>query len=287
MDGRKYIIERQRQWAWRKDFKLCGSSPPRGDHLYTVAAEDNLFRSLSEKTTQQFIKGDGGELRRTQCRPCKMQALHSSAALAVNVFEYWSQLGDACPVLKALKIPKRSGPTIHFEQRFPITHSFDGQPNYKHPNIDVVLRSKEQVIAAIECKFTEAYTNHSTDGRLNRYLKLLKIWDELPGLRRLAEELSVNAKQYPLLNPAQLIKHILGLRKANGPKKFRLVYLWYDVPGRDGTDHRDQVDRFTKIAKGDGISFQGITYQELILSLCREVRNEHKAYVDYLSERYL
>ncbi|MFZ7119874.1 MAG: hypothetical protein ACOWWH_02825, partial [Eubacteriaceae bacterium] len=66
-----------------------------------------------------------------------------------------------------------------------------------------------------------------------------------------------------------------------------LLYLWYDALGEAGADHRAEVDAFTEVAKADGIRFSSLTYQELIMWMARECREEHPRYVTYLTERYL
>lgn len=57
--------------------------------------------------------------------------------------------------------------------------------------------------------------------------------------------------------------------------------------GREGGDHRDEVEDFKGITESDGIRFHGMTYQELILYLARNYREEHTEYIKYLTERYL
>jgi len=52
-------------------------------------------------------------------------------------------------------------------------------------------------------------------------------------------------------------------------------------------DHRDEIDAFTEIALSDGIHFSSLSYQELIIEIAKEYRQEHPEYVKYLTERYL
>jgi len=85
---------------------------------------------------------------------------------------------------------------------------------------------------------------------------------------------------------AQLIKHILGLKAYCGNNDFRLLYLWYDVLGKEGADHRAEVEDFTTLAKSDGVHFHAMTYQELIVILDKYYRNEHSDYIKYITERY-
>jgi hypothetical protein len=59
------------------------------------------------------------------------------------------------------------------------------------------------------------------------------------------------------------------------------------VPCPEGAAHRDEVRQFSELVRTDGVDFQSLTYQELLLRLARDQRGGHTAYVDYLAERYL
>ena len=89
------------------------------------------------------------------------------------------------------------------------------------------------------------------------------------------------------LHAAQLIKHILGLKRAVGRDGFRLLYLWYDVLGAEGCRHRDEVEEFRATAKSDGVMFYSLTYQELIYRMAGKLRAQHEDHFRYLTERYL
>lgn len=91
------------------------------------------------------------------------------------------------------------------------------------------------------------------------------------------------------MDAAQLVKHILGLSANYQEKrvKFRLLYLWYDVLGEDGAEHRREIEQFASIAQKDNILFRHITYQEVIATLAKDYREGNEAYIDYLTERYL
>lgn len=99
--------------------------------------------------------------------------------------------------------------------------------------------------------------------------------------------LSPDDGKFKYLHSAQLIKHILGLKKKCGKRGFRLLYLWYDVLGYDGSKHRDEIGKFAQIAKSDGIKFHALSYQELIVRLTNEYRQDHPKYIGYITDRYL
>ena len=79
----------------------------------------------------------------------------------------------------------------------------------------------------------------------------------------------------------------LGLKRKYGKKGFRLLYLWYDTLGKEGHIHKEEIEEFTNITKKDGVKFQSISYQELIYRLIKDSSDEHREYIDYLSNRYL
>ena len=147
-------------------------------------------------------------------------------------------------------------------------------------------KSKYKVFA-VECKFSEAYSSRRHAGIDPKYIKLQSTWDDIPNLLRFAKSITPNDNKFLHLHPAQLVKHILGLKKQYSKDGFRLLYLWYDVLGHDGAVHRNEIDTFSEVAKSDGIKFHALSYQDLIVKLSREYRNEHPDYIQYASERYL
>lgn len=287
MNGYKYILARQIAWADSRGIPLVGSKGSLGRPAYTPNLDQNLFQPLLGEVRASFASGDGAELGSSGL-PGKMQAVHSSSALGVNVFQYW-KAASAVPVIAAAcgLCRRRSQVScdICFEEKYPINDSFGF-----HPNIDVVIhngpRAKIQRFA-IECKFSEAYGGYKHSGLKRKYLDGQKLWCDIPGLRAFAERISPDDDDFVHLHPAQLIKHILGMKRHFGKTRFRLLYLWYDVPGEQGKRHRDEVARFTDVTTQDGVNFHSLTYQELILRLLATVEDNHQEYVRYLTNRYL
>jgi hypothetical protein len=146
--------------------------------------------------------------------------------------------------------------------------------------------SAEYKVFAIECKFTEAYGGRGHSGMKGKYLDL-DIWEEIPQLHKLAIEISPEDKENEYLHRAQLIKHILGLKKAYGKANFRLLYLWYDTLGYAGWKHREETENFIEVAKSDGIFVHGMSYQELIVWMAENYRGSHQKYIEYITKRYL
>jgi hypothetical protein len=288
MKAYDYILSKQINWALNQGIRLTGSKGKKGKLAYTANLDKNLFEPLEPFVRYYFQHGDGSKIFGKDGYPAKMQAVHSSSALSVNVFQYWDRI-DQVPIIASVCGFCRSDSAVSvrvvFEEKFTI------DPKYRYsPNIDVVIyntQSARYKAFAIECKFAEAYRGQGHGGLKHTYLKLNDLWADIPTLRMLAESFSPVDDQFQYLHPAQLIKHILGLKKQYGKTGFRLLYLWYDVFGNEGAVHRKEIENFSKFTSSDGVKFHSMTYQELIVKLAKDYRADHPEYIKYLSERYL
>ena len=287
LSGWEYIVTKQIQWANNKNIPLTGSKGERGRDTYTLDLNQNLFEPLLEGNEARFKLGNGQEILGSHESPAKMQALHSSSALGVNVFQYWQKRGLVKEIASACGFCNSGSnysERIVFEDKYCIKTKF-----VIPPNIDVVFHNNESSpykLFAVECKFSEAYGGRGHAGLKSKYLDEENLWTDLSALQKLGTETNRDDKRYSYLDAAQLIKHILGLKACVGTKGFKLLYLWYDVLGTEGAIHRAEVEDFTKIAKSDGIHFLSMTYQELINILDKRYRTEHSEYIKYLTERY-
>ena len=285
MDAHEYILSKQIQWAYRNNIVLIGSKGNRGRKAYTQKLDDNLFEPLMIEVRKNLEKADGGEL---SGNPCKMQAVHSSSALGVNIFQYWKRINQVPVIAAACRFcntVNTSSKGINFEAKYPISGKFS-----RSPNIDVVINNSLESrfkVFAIECKFSEAYYSRKHSGVSPKYIKLNKVWNDIPNLLKLAKEISPNDKKYFYLHSAQLIKHILGLKNKFGKDRFRLHYLWYDTIGPESGIHHKEIDEFTEITKADNLHFHAISYQELVIKLAKNYRDTHRDYIDYITGRYL
>lgn len=293
MNGLKYILSKQQNWAERKGLELFGGTLPNdGKKNYLNSISANIFnQQLSEETYKNFKEGDGSETKDSKTRLAKMKALHSSSALPVNVFQYW-QNKDTYPITYACKLCAKSEVKenisvikgISFEQKFEISPDKNLFP--RSPNLDVVIENSKKEIYAIESKFTEPYKKKQK-GLSDRYTSDESFWKGLPNLKPLADKISPDNNEFKYLDASQLIKHILGLKKQHGKSGFCLLYIWYDVIGKDGAEHRKEIKKFAEIAKKDNIKFRHITYQEVIINLSKEFYVGNEDYINYLTDRYL
>ena len=284
MRAYKHILFKQIEWARNRGIDLIGAKGNRGYPAYTRELKDNLFEPLNPRTEKAFRNGDGDELAGN---PAKMQAVHSSSALGVNVFQYWDRINEVHRIAHACGFCNKTteiSESISFEAKYPIDDRF----RYS-PNIDVVIENasgSKYKVYAIESKFTEAYRGEGHSGLKGKYLDLA-IWNDILHLRELAVSISPIDNRFQYLHAAQLIKHILGLKKAYGKTGFRLLYLWYDALGGEGAKHREEIDEFLETARADGIKVHGLSYQELIIRLAERHRDTHKEYIEYVTSRYL
>ena len=310
MNGLEFIKSKQQSWARRVGFELVGGTiPNRGEKNYLPNLTDNLFEPLSKESFASYKSGDGNETRDSKTRLAKMKALHSSSAIVVNLFQYWQGKKDISPILNTCRLCSRnSGMGVMIERLgsvsereipivlSPLKYEIKFEEQYKisedkslfphSPNIDVVVDTPFSDLA-IEAKFTEPYSSRKHGGLKEKYIDDISFWDGLPNLYELAKEISPNDNRFQYLDAAQLIKHILGLKRSCKKKYFRLFYLWYDVIGQDGAEHRKEIEQFAEIAKKDDVRFNHITYQEVIVDLAKEFYNGNESYCDYLTNRYL
>lgn len=265
------IKEQQRKWAGGKNIS------PKG---YCRKLQDNLFQKLDEDTRHDFEEADGGELYG------KMNAVHSSSALACNFFDYWRDVEDSSPLADALEFHAKIH-NLKFEGKF--NNGVSRIP----PNLDVVLTRTDQTLLAIESKFTEPFSGSKN----KKYLKdeyfsgCKKRWSKL-GLSD-CQKLAADLRQehcYKYLDAAQLLKHMLGL--ANCGKNWELLYLWFNPGGPEAECHEDEIQQFIgEVSRdggkvGGGGAIRAMTYQELFDNLSQRLNAAHKRYKDYLVQRY-
>jgi hypothetical protein len=264
--------ERQRGWAKDRGVEIDGSG-------YTRVLRDNLYQALSPCAEAEFRSGDGAELG-VQGERWKMQALHSSSALACNLFDYWRGR-DTAGLAQALDVP---GPicSIAFERKYPT--GLQG----KSPNLDVVLQPASGPILAIECKFLEPYTGKGRKPSFKgKYFESeTGLWSNLgyPRCQKLAKSLYEGGYSSTWLHGAQLLKHILGLARTG--KEWVLLYLWFEIPGETTVQHAEEIREFARCAEEDGVVFRSLSYQELFRRLRGATGPAHSGYIQYLGDRY-
>lgn len=290
MKAHQSIITKQILWAKRNRLELTGSKGSRGIPAYTKSLEDNLFEPLLQVVREDISNGDGGELNGNSNSPAKMHAVHSSSALGINIFQYWKRIHEVPTIASACGFcseQNKMSVDIKFECKFPIHNTFT-----RSPNIDVVIENNQASnykVFAIECKFSEAYAGRQHGGIDPKYFipELDSLWKDIPRLHALAKSISPDDSVFNFLHAAQLIKHILGLKREYGKTKFKLLYLWYDALGEEGLNHRKEIEKFAEITAADKIQFLAQSYQELIEFLGNKYHNTNEEYINYIVERYL
>ena len=182
MTAKDYIELKQKEWAKKEDFALVN------DERYAKDYNDNLFeKTLYGKIKEQFETADGNELNG------KMAALYSSSALGVNVFQYFYKLleqgnkEEANKILYALKVSKDENIEIKskgicFEQKLHIK-------DISTPNIDVVIKTTNDKVFAIESKFREPYYYTPSNYIQKKYYDNKDIWNKLTKTKKYIDEL--------------------------------------------------------------------------------------------------
>ncbi len=236
---------------------------------YVPSIEANLLRKeLSSRARAGYEAGAGKELE------THMRALHSSSALVVNIFDYWTDRDCKVPLLRSLGSTFAGAASLDFEVKFPT--GLRGTS----PHLDVVITLSSGHIIAIESKFTEPFESAFSP----RYFPDPDdLWEprELSALRQYAEELN----ECPSFHPEQLLKHSLGLARKHG-KDFSLYYLYYAWPGKQADAHEREISVFADRVKGK-INFTALSYQQVFRSLSTSPQaSDHADYLDYLRKRY-
>lgn len=273
MDIRQQLISEQSAWA-----ASCGLDVDERGYLTSIEA--NLWRPLSTRTLRAYTDADGSELLPSQGRLPKMSALHSSSALAANVFDYWTAR-DPSPIAKALGF-RSSALSLDLEVKF--RTGLRG----KAPNVDLVLALESGITVAIESKFCEwlAPKRPKQVPFKQKYFSSPRMWTKLglPACQALAESIHRGGEWFWYLDAPQLLKHALGLATQLGDR-FSLCYLYYDPDGPQREEHRAEIASFAAQV-GAELRFKAMTYQDLFARLRRSAAPADAAYIQYLSERY-
>lgn len=256
-----------------------GLAPDPAGYLAGIAA--NLFQPLSDNARRGLERGSGSELCDTRSGPAKLKALHSSAALVVNFFDYWTTR-DRRPLQLALSLAAEIT-SIGFEERFPT-----GLPGIP-PHVDVLLPCSSAAAIAIESKFSEWLTlkgSRTQPFSPTYFPETEPLWERqgLPRCQTLAEDIQTGVEGFCYLAAAQLLKHGLGLAVRFGPG-FSLHYLFYDCFGPEADAHQTELARFANLL-GTELNFRAISYQDLFGTLEAAITAEHADYLDYLRIRY-
>jgi hypothetical protein len=267
-----FLKAAQKRWAASKGIEIDKDG-------YCRETNANLFQPLSDSSRFDLTRGDGNELGMPGDRG-KIQAVHSSSALACNFFEYWRGR-DLEPLARALNIPARLC-GLAFEQKYPTG------VGRAAANLDVALFGDGGTVFAIESKFTE-WTSGSRNKNLfsPRYFPEGRaLWGQhnLAGCQALAEDLHSGQSKFEILDAAQLLKHMLGL--AHSCKRWRLLCLWYKPSDPTADQHESELESFAKHIGADAENFRAISYQVLFARLSIACKEKHAEWRAYMKERY-
>jgi len=273
MDQLERIQSHLERWAEAQDIPVDADR-------YVLDPSANFLLELSPETLADLSKGGGSELGLEGSRG-KIQALHSSSALACNVFEYWRQREDRTALEQALGLRSRIL-EIRFEQPFPT--GLKGTS----PHLDVVLET-EGGLVAVESKYLEPYRGTGKESPFSDsyFPSGQQLWVEvgLPQCQEFAKAIQRREVVFEYLNAAQLLKHALGLWNT-GRSDLSLWYLWLDPGDPHGTRHAEEIDHF-KSEVGSELRFVSWQYSEFLDRIDdADVTSELSEYLTYLRRRY-
>ena len=262
------VIDQQTRWAKSKGFE------PRNAYLQSIA--ENLRQELSSGARTDFERGSGREFRKRGIRPPRMQALRSSAALSLNVFDFWRSR-DPYPLQHALQLSDRIT-RVSFEENFPT--GAGGNP----PNVDVLLRLENDGYVAIDSKFTEWLTRRDQTLEAKYFESGRNLWSDqaLPRCQAVANSVR-DGNTFQHLSVPRLLKHVLGLSRKTG--LYEVYYIYFDWACPEAKVHAKELARFTE-SIGEEIRFRTMTYQNLFTRLRRSTQPCDEAYIEYLTTRY-
>lgn len=285
MKSSVFIQGKFQAWAHRRNIALQGSEGERGQPNYTLTLGENLCGGdLLDVVRSEFEAGAGGELK-GKIPP--MHALHSSAAMAVNLFQYWVGNKQSSILAKLLNVPSTGIESVSFEKTYPVCANWKAHGFNEPPHLDLGIDYVDSKRVGVECKLHEPFGRLEHAPMKHVYLELTDTWDDIPACRSLAEELVTGDAGFRRIGPAQLLRHILGLKFGKPTDRVRLIYLYFDAIGEEADEHRAEIRRFQQCIASDPIRFVPMTVQTFVLRAVSKCREEHKEYVDYLADRYL
>ncbi len=143
-------------------------------------------------------------------------------------------------------------------------------------------------VAAIESKLGEWLVRRPRNKAAfkRKYFPAVgEVWSAagLPRCQALAADIDSGRERFRWLHAAQLLKHALGLKRLGAPAT-TLMYLYYDWPSREATEHAAELARFAGRIEAD-CDFRVLTYQALQAALVAEGTLDAR-YRAYLEQRY-
>lgn len=258
-------------------FDEASGGAARDDRGYVANISDNFAPGLNWKMIEPaFRDGAGQETIARRGRRPKMLAVHSSSALAVNVFGPWVDRPSEVSLLGGSGFDD-----LKFERRCPT--GLRGTP----PHLDVFLSAEESVVG-IESKCLETLSEH--DVRFS--VAYDRLADKNTPWSRLIRELNSFPNAYRFLDVAQLVKHALGLAHTFPKKVKTLLYLyWEPVNWREFDEfrrHREEIARLADAVGGASVRFVAKSYPELWAEWGEDnlptARHDH---LEWLRRRYV
>lgn len=245
----------------------------------TLRIEDNLRAPLTAAARRAFARDPLAAPPNEPGKPAELLRLDSRAALVANLFDYWSER-DCAPLAKALGFPAEDA-TLEFGPAIALQAASAGTVSAT----DVLLRGQDRRPLAVIADFTEPY-QPGAPGRTRMFSGSASpgVWGALQDCRSLALERCASPERFRRIDATRLLEQGLALSNEFGSHGFRMLQVWYEVPGHAAREMRREIDRF-RMRIGGEIDFASITWQELFAQLQTHC-GEHLGYADYARGRY-
>ena len=213
-------------------------------------------------------------------KPIDLMRLDSSAALVHNVFDYWT--GRDCQPIASACGMDAAEPMLKFSELLPVAAAINED---MAPPIDVMLTSSDAKPIAIVATLGEPYQLRKRGGTHGlESLTQSGLWGPLQDCRALAVDHSASSRHYGRLQVSGLLKQCLALSNCYGPRGFRLLYLWFEVPGHASQELSREIDGF-RMRVGGEVDFASCSWQTFFERF-RPNCSEHLGYAAFLGSRY-
>jgi hypothetical protein len=198
----------------------------------------------------------------------KFASPESSAALAVNMFGWFTERPSALPSFPGVaSIGTPLTVDVEYCARFPWSGG-------RHPWLDAAIITSTHIVG-VESKRFEPFRGHKAVSLSDAYNR--PVWgDRMGQFERLRDNLRNGVERFRLLDAAQLIKHAFGLVTEARRRQLKpaLVYLYAEPPPRPGRTidpamfelHRQEIARFADFVAGAEVTFAAVSYRSWLAS---------------------
>lgn len=237
-------------------------------------------RAVLNRIIHQFQSGDGGELKVQKDGRRKIEAIHSSAALAVNTFAPWLKEPETLSLAGISNFR-----SVEFEKKLPVTKSGMAA------NLDLMVSGFEGVVG-VESKFLEPLSKTTSKQPFSAAYSYFRDKPNCEVWYEQVNKINNFPEKFRYLDAKQLTSHALGLVGSFGGAPVKLMYLFWEpmnwVEIREYAKHRQEIEAFIMEVRGASVSLEAISYPELWASWEKEQKAPWiRKHLSKIRKRYL